>query len=48
MSYCVKCRAKTASLNELQLSTKNNRKMRKGECAVCRKLKLHLLAQASV
>ena len=39
MSYCVKCRAKTASLNELQLSTKNNRKMRKGECAVCRKTK---------
>ena len=39
MSYCVKCRAKTASLNELQLSTKNNRKMRKGDCAVCRKTK---------
>ena len=39
MSYCVKCKAITASLNELQISTKNNKKMRKGECAVCRKTK---------
>ena len=39
MSYCVKCKAKTASLNERQLSTKNNRKMCKGQCAVCRKTK---------
>jgi Domain of unknown function (DUF5679)/Phospholipase A2-like domain len=35
MSYCVKCRTKTTSLNELQLTTKNNRRMRKGECSIC-------------
>jgi hypothetical protein len=35
MSYCVKCKAKTATLNQLQVTTKNNRKMIKGECAVC-------------
>ena len=35
MSYCVKCKAKTATLNQLQVTTKNNRKIIKGECAVC-------------
>ena len=35
MSYCVKCKTKTTSLNELQLITRNNRNMRKGECSVC-------------
>ena len=39
MSYCVKCRTKTTTLNELQLTTKNNRKMRKGECSICGKKK---------
>ena len=35
MSYCVKCKTKTTSLNELQLITRNNRNIRKGECSVC-------------
>jgi len=35
MSYCVKCKAKTTTLNPLQITTKNNRKMIKGECAAC-------------
>ena len=39
MSYCVKCRTKTTTLNELQLTTRNNRKMRKGECSICGKKK---------
>ena len=39
MSYCVKCKAKTTSINVLQATTKNKRRMTKGECAVCRKTK---------
>jgi transposase InsO family protein len=39
MSYCVKCKTKTTTLNALQLTTRNNRRMTKGECAVCRKPK---------
>ena len=35
MSYCVKCKSKTETLNSLQVITKNNRKMMKGKCAVC-------------
>ena len=35
MSYCVKCKAKTTSLDELQLNTKNNRKIKKGKCSIC-------------
>ena len=35
MLYCVKCKAKTATLNQLQVTTKNNRKMMRGECTVC-------------
>jgi hypothetical protein len=39
MSYCVKCKAKTATLNVLQITTKNNRRMTRGRCAVCGKTK---------
>jgi len=35
MSYCVKCKDRTTTLKPLQVTTKNNRKMIKGECAVC-------------
>ena len=34
-SYCVKCKAKTTTLNPLQITTKNNRRMTKGDCALC-------------
>jgi hypothetical protein len=39
MSYCVKCKAETTTLNPLQITTKNNRTLIKGECAVCGKTK---------
>jgi len=39
MSYCVKCKSKTRTVNALQLTTRNNRRMSKGECAVCHKPK---------
>jgi len=39
MSYCVKCKSKTTTVNALQLTTRNNRRMTKGECAVCQKPK---------
>ena len=35
MSYCVKCKAKTATLNPLQFTKKNRRRMIKGEYSVC-------------
>jgi len=35
MSYCVKCKAKTATLKQSQVTTKNYRKLIKGECVVC-------------
>ena len=35
MSYCVKCKAITTTLNPSHMTTKNNRKMIKGECAAC-------------
>jgi hypothetical protein len=35
MSYCVKCKAKTATLNPSHVTTKNHRKLIKGECVVC-------------
>jgi Domain of unknown function (DUF5679)/Integrase core domain/Phospholipase A2-like domain len=39
MSYCVKCKAKTATHNPFQVITKNNRTMIKGECRVCGRTK---------
>ena len=39
MLYCVKCKTKTGTLNALQLTAKNNRKMKKGNCAICNKTK---------
>src|SRR5208282_382173 len=39
MSYCVKCKARTATFNALQFTAKNNRKITKGECGICRKTK---------
>lgn len=39
MSYCVKCKTKTATLNAIQLATKNNSRMTKGECVICNKTK---------
>jgi transposase InsO family protein len=39
MLYCVKCKAKTATIKQSQITTKNLRKLMKGECAVCGKTK---------
>jgi len=39
MSYCVKCKTKTVSLNESQFTSKNNRSMTKGQCTTCGKTK---------
>jgi hypothetical protein len=39
MLYCVKCKAKTATLSQSQITTKNSKKLIKGECAVCGKIK---------
>jgi len=39
MSYCVKCNTKTTTLDALILTTRNNRIISKGECAVCRNTK---------
>ena len=33
--YCVKCKKTTNTNNELVTTTKNNRRMKRGTCAVC-------------
>ena len=33
--YCVRCRKKTETNNEQQVTTSNNRQMKRGKCAVC-------------
>ena len=33
--YCVKCKKTTNSLNEQLTTTKNNRRMKRGVCAIC-------------
>ena len=33
--YCVKCKKTTNSLNEQLTTTKNNRRMKRGTCAIC-------------
>jgi len=43
MSFCVKCKTKTTTLDALKLTTRNNRRISKGECAVCRKTKTSLI-----
>ena len=44
MLYCVKCRAKTFTLSQSQITTKNKRTMLKGECAACGKIKSSFVA----
>jgi transposase InsO family protein len=39
MLFCVKCKAKTATIKQSQITTKNLRKLMKGECDVCGKTK---------
>jgi len=39
MSYCVKCKRKTRTLNASHITTKNNKKLTKGNCAICKKTK---------
>ena len=33
--YCVKCKKTTDTSNEQLTTTKNNRRMKRGTCAVC-------------
>ena len=33
--YCVRCRKKTNTTNEKIVTTSNNRRMKRGKCAVC-------------
>ena len=37
--YCLKCKKKTETLNTIEIMTKNNRSMLKGECSKCGKKK---------
>ena len=37
--YCVKCKKTTNTNNEQLTTTKNNRRMKRGTCAICRTTK---------
>ena len=45
MSYCVKCKAKTTTINPLEITSHNNRRMIKGECVICGKNKSSFVPQ---
>ena len=41
--YCVKCKKTTDTSNEQLTTTKNNRRMKRGTCAICGTTKHSLL-----
>lgn len=42
-TYCVKCRKSTKTVDPKVTTTKNNRKMMKGKCAICKSGKCRFL-----
>ena len=44
--YCVKCKKKTATIDIIQATTKNNRSMLKGVCSICGSKKSQFIKKA--
>ena len=46
--YCVKCKGKTDTVNAIEVTSKNNRKMLKGTCILCGSKKSQFIKNISV
>ena len=46
--YCVKCRKKTNTSDSYETTSKNNKKMLKGKCVVCRKNKCQFIGSGVI
>ena len=44
--YCVKCRARTGTINETTMITKNNRNALTGNCATCGTKKFRFISKS--
>jgi Domain of unknown function (DUF5679)/Phospholipase A2-like domain len=44
--YCLKCKTQTETKNVQQITSKNNRPMMRGQCAVCGKIKTQFVKHA--
>ena len=46
--YCVKCKQNTGTINEKLTTTSNNRRMKQGECVICKSKKMQFVKGGSI